>query len=125
MFAFEATLSGHIPAKKNAWKRSRWGGVYQSKKKEIDDLLWQMAEARNKLKKFNTIIGDAYLNCVIYDNDRCDTLGQLETIGDLLEAAGVVKNDRQIKQIIVNKHIVKKNFRTEIGVDGKMLNQKS
>lgn len=100
------TLLGEIPAKKNAWKKNRYGTIYQSKQKEINDLLWQI-----KTQKTNNEDVMMTKNCKIIveinGDNRKDLDGQITTICDLLQTSEVVKNDRQIKDIFASKRVGK------------------
>ena len=107
-------IQGEIVSKKNTWQRAKWGGIYQSKQKELDDIIWQLKSQKTNKEPLR---GDIYLSVVIHGSNRRDGLNELETLADCLQNAGVIFNDRQIKQVVFTKHIVKKNFRAGIWLE--------
>jgi len=97
-------LYGQLPAKKNAWKVGRYGRVYQSKQNQLDVFIMQILEQKG-IKVGLPYEGRCKLLVDLFQSDRCDLDGQLTTLCDLLQNAGIVKNDRQIKQITAQKFI--------------------
>ena len=91
------------------------GRIFQSKQKEIDALIWQL-KAINVPRYNFPITTPIKLFVSLYGDDRKDFLGQLETIGDILQDSGIIKNDRQIKNIVAKKE-VKRNHMVIIKVD--------
>lgn len=101
-------LTGEIPSHKNLWKRAKYGGMYMSKPEAFDNLLAQLIrQGEDMIKK------DCYVEVTIRGDNRKDTNNQFQTICDLLEKAGMIKNDRLIKEFKVKKIVTK----SDVGAD--------
>lgn len=101
----EFSLTGEMPSKKNAWKRAKDGRVFipADMKKEIDGFLWQIKSQRDAGEK--PIIGDVVIltdffmkNPAQRDGDNMHT-----TVLDMLQSAGIIENDKQVRVGRYNK----------------------
>ena len=95
-------LTGDIPAKKNLWKRGARGGMYISAdtKKQLDDFLYQL----KKFRPARPIESPCEVKMEIFTRTmRADGDGIMTTIFDLLQKAGVIKNDRWIVDFSVRR----------------------
>jgi len=99
------TLQQEIPSKKNTMGM-RGGRMYQSKPKELEKLAWNLKTQRVRMYD-PPMEGVVALHVHIKGNDRFDLVNQVGTICDLLQDAGIVKNDRAIKNIHATKEIGK------------------
>jgi len=108
------TLKGQLPAKKNAWKVGRYG-IYQSKSKEIDVFIFQLKEQVRQYPDL-PLLKDCKIEVVLHQSNRTDLDGQITTLCDILQTSGVVKNDRQIKNIVAQKIVDNKNPRVEVNI---------
>jgi len=108
------TLTGQLPAKKNAWRMGKYG-IYQSKQKEIDGFIFQLKVQAREYSSL-PLKGECSLNLSLWQSNRTDLDGQLTTVCDILENAGIVDNDRLIKHIIAEKVVDNKNPRIEIDI---------
>ena len=95
------TLDGEMPSKKNAWKGGR-GRVYlpADLNRELDAFLWQLKAVlvREKIRK--PIEAPAEIFVCFYTCDaKRDTDNMLTTLQDLLQKAGMVKNDNQFYKV--------------------------
>lgn len=84
-------LRGHVPGKKNAWKRSAKGGMHlpSSVRSEIDSLVLQ-ARAQWKREPLEA----AAISASFYVKDGARDLDNAYTcIQDVLVKAGVIRND--------------------------------
>ena len=109
----EFNLTGSIPSKKNSWRMGN-GRIFQSKQTEINALLLEL-KSQMSGSRLPLVENDCRLNLTIYGDNRNDLDNQVTTICDLLQKAGIVGNDRQIKQIEAQK-IIEKPHRAEIEV---------
>lgn len=97
-------IIGEIPSKKNTLRFTRYGKPYQAKHKEMDGLIMQLVVQKNKYDVL-PIIKQCKLEVVVSGSDRQDLNNTITTICDLLENAGIVKNDRLIKDIRATKFV--------------------
>lgn len=113
---YKFTLIGNIVSKKNTWKRSRWGGTYQSKQKEIDDLIMQL---KTQTRQYTTlpIKTQCRAEFTLWQSDRNDLDNQICTLLDILQTVGIVENDRLVKEIVAKKIVENKNQRCEITIN--------
>lgn len=109
-------LKGQLPAKKNSWRKNKYGFIYQSKQKEIDAFILQLKPQTRKYPylPFKCNVG---LFLGLWQSNRTDLDNQITTICDILQQVGIVENDRQIKQIIARKFIDNKHPRINIRVE--------
>ena len=113
---YKFTLIGQLPAKKNSWKMGKYG-IYQSKTKEIDGFILQL-KTQMVDRSALPLKGRCSLNLSLWQSDRTDLDGQITTLADILQTAGIVENDRQIKHIVAEKFIDNKNPRIEGCIKG-------
>lgn len=106
------SYAGDIPCKKNAQKISRYGGIYKDPKvRQFEkDVAWSFVN----YKKYK-IIGDFSISGTIAIADRKDLDGALASILDALQYAGIVENDRNLRQIkdLIKLRVVKKTGQKE------------
>ena len=110
-------ILGEIVPKKNRWKRGKYGQVYLEKDAQdnFDDIVRQLVPRPG-------LAGECRIWMIIYTKtNKADLDGQLTTIADALQTAGVIVNDRNIKKIEAEQIKVKKNPRAEIKIE--LLNQ--
>ena len=108
------TLIGKLPSKKNT---TRWGkhGFYNTKTIEMNNFVIQLMSQKIQYKHL-PLKNDCRLNLSVWGDNRNDLNNQLTTLCDILEEAGVVENDRQIKNITAKKYHDIKNPRCEITI---------
>jgi Holliday junction resolvase RusA-like endonuclease len=95
------TLEGDMPSKKNAWKSGR-GRVYlpAEMERELGGLLLQLNTVRTREKLREPITAPAELFVCFYTlEEKRDTDNMLTTLQDLLQKAGIVKNDNQFYKV--------------------------
>ena len=108
-------LIGKIPSKKNDLRRNKYGKYYHKEDKVLTALVLQL---KVQAKQYTNlpIKSDCRLILELWSDDRRDFNNEITTICDLLENAGIVKNDRQFKQIEAYKEIDNKRARCEIEI---------
>lgn len=106
------SYAGDIPCKKNAQKISRYGGIYKDPK--VRQFEKDIALSLSNYKKYK-IIGDFSISGTIAIADRKDLDGALASILDALQYAGIVENDRNLRQIkdLIKLRVVKKTGQKE------------
>ncbi len=124
MKKFSFTLDGTIPSKKNAWKRSRGGGVHIAAplRAQLDDLTYQLINIRNKSGLKSALDGALRIETVFYEDkvvvtiyvdaegykgQRSDLDNRYTTLQDLLQTARIITNDRQVYKYSVERKIKK------------------
>lgn len=105
-------ITTDIISHKNLWKRAKWGGLYNSQPEKYNDLLAQITKQRTK----PTIETNCRVNVIIRGDNRKDANNQFQTLCDILEKTGVVKNDRLIKEFYVKKIVTKESVGAEIEI---------
>jgi len=109
------TLVGHVPAKKNEWKRARGGGIYFDRhetRPEIDSLVLQArAQWRRDPADKPSIIATFYVR-----DGRGDLDNRYTTVQDVLVKAGVLQGDnvKHLPGPIGFRGVVSKEERTVI-----------
>ena len=109
------TLLGHVPAKKNEWKRAGRGGIYfdrDATKPEIDSLTLQ---ARKQWRRDPA--HEPSIMATFYVRDgRGDLDNKYTTVQDCLVKAGVLRSDnvKHLPGPIGFRGVVDKNERTVI-----------
>lgn len=91
-FSFE--LRGHVPSKKNQWRPRRGGGIVLDRKAraEIDPLLLQAAAIAHLWGLHH--LEHPRMRVTFYvTNQRSDRDNKLSTLMDILQRAGILKND--------------------------------
>ena len=85
------TIKGHVPSKKNLWKRRRGGGLYiaSADAKELESLLWQVKGQWSWGPLHRPSI---YARFFVLDG-RSDLDNKWTAVQDVLVAAGVLTND--------------------------------
>ena len=85
-------LTGPIPSKKNLWKRGTKGlYIPADTQKELEALLWQFKKYRPK----KPIEKQVTIKMAIYTKTMRQDAGNIsETVLDLLQKSGILKNDR-------------------------------
>lgn len=106
-------LIGQIPAKKNDLRRGRYGQFYHKEDKAMTALIMQLKVQKQQYTEL-PLKGRCSLELSVWGGDRKDLNNEMTTICDLLENAGIVENDRQIKHIVATKVVENKNPRCEI-----------
>lgn len=99
-------LKGKIPSKKNAWKPNGRGGMYLDKalRRELDGLTLQLIAIRNKNRLLKPMEGSIRIEVVFYEKGgRSDLDNVYTTLQDLLQSAGIIKNDRMVEDIIATR----------------------
>ncbi len=106
--SFSLTLYGVVPSKKNSWKRGRAGNVYipEQVAADINALVIQAKTQRHRLP-LASIAGSKLMvhaqfkaPAEIKDLDNMFT-----TILDVLQKAGVIKNDKLVRWFMVEERI--------------------
>ena len=107
-------LKGKLPSKKNT---ARWGNgrFYNSANKEMNDFILQLIEQKPQYTNL-PIKNDCRLILSVWCDNRNDLNNQLSTLCDIIEKAGIVENDRQIKDIVARKYQDIKNPRCELEI---------
>jgi Holliday junction resolvase RusA-like endonuclease len=85
-------INGHVPSKKNLWKRRRGGGMYLATKDAaaIEGLLWQVkSQWQNTGPLWKPRISATFF---VVDG-RSDLDNKWTAVQDVLVAAGVIAND--------------------------------
>jgi Holliday junction resolvase RusA-like endonuclease len=106
-------LQGQVPAKKNDLRRGRYGQFYHKEDKAMTALVLQLKVQKAQYTNL-PLKDECTLNLSVWGGDRKDLNNECTTICDLLENAGIVENDRQIKHIIATKVVDNKNPRVII-----------
>ena len=75
-----------------------------------------LALVKYKYKRRDTITGDVFCALSIFHSRDRDIDGSIKITLDLLEKAGLIVNDRQIKFLNVQMFKVKENTRIEIEI---------
>lgn len=96
---FTALLTGDMPSKKNAWKRTRTGSVYidSGMRSQLDDFLWQLRGAKRVVSV--PLRGPLSLSVTFTAGARKDLDNMTTTLMDLLQSAGIIENDRHITEL--------------------------
>lgn len=94
-FGSRLTLRGPVPAKKNDWKPSKSGGIYcdPATSAAIDGFIFQ---ARGEWRG-RPAVDPAIVHCTFYVRDYrgADGDNMQTTILDVLQKAGVIRNDNR------------------------------
>lgn len=98
-------LEGEMPSKKNSWSRNAQGQVYIPAKitGKINDFLWQLKSIRVQMKlwepwEFPVEVVTEFHGSVEKDLDNITT-----TLLDILQKAHIIKNDKQVRILHVEK----------------------
>ena len=110
-------LQGPLPAKKNTLMKGKYGW-YNKKTKALESFILQL-KAQKKVYTDLPIKVDCRTNLSVYGGNRQDLNNEIVSICDLLEKAGIVSNDRNIKHIEAHKYINRKNPHTIIIINPK------
>ncbi len=102
------TLHGHVPSKKNSYRRSADRTMYipEDIQKELDDFLWQLKGVRAHHRMSEPIIGNIEVSldfAMIVHPDTQDSDNMATTIFDLLQKGGIIENDKYIYRHHVSK----------------------
>ena len=99
------TLTGEIPSKKRAWRISRNGGMYLEKRiKDWNEAaMWEM-----KVQRVPVFTGPVSVRVTLYFKRERDLDNSVTTILDLIQEAGIIRNDREVVRILAEKHKVAK-----------------
>lgn len=97
-------IQGKMPSKKNNYliggKRLYLAPFVAS---FIEKATWEI-NSQMKLQEGKMFIEPVFLSVTFYCDNRSDTDGMLATVFDILQKAGVVKNDRLIQGVTAWKH---------------------
>lgn len=115
----ELVLTGVVPSKKNAWRRGNGGKVYLPAQVQADiDALIIQANAQRHQLDLKEIAGGRLSVAVIFfvprehkDLDNCFT-----TLLDVLQKAGIIENDKLVREFHVGERIVPGLARTKIAI---------
>lgn len=111
-------LKGHVPAKKNLWKRGRGGRVYLNREAQ-DQIDYLTLQAQQKWSGKQPLIHPDFSIQFYVRDQRGDRDNKQSTLMDVLQKAGVLLNDN-IKQcngkITLLPAVVDKNERTVINI---------
>lgn len=112
------TIQGAVPSKSNSYKltnRGKFASMYKAKGLKAYEKMFYLqvpAEARGvELKGLLKVFLSVY-----YTSNRLDLDNSAKIILDCMQDAKVMKNDRQVVELHMYKHIDKKNPRVEIEV---------
>lgn len=115
----DLTLTGLVPSKKNAWRRGNGSKVYlpAQVQADIDALVFQAKALRHRLN-IKEITGVRLSVVVVFhvprehkDLDNCFT-----TLLDVLQKAGIIENDKLVREFHVRECITKEEPKTEIAI---------
>jgi len=92
----EFTIYGEVPSKKNAWRHGK-DGVYlpKTQQKALDDLQLQMQVHKPR----KPLEGSLAVMIEIGGHTNKDLDNQVTTLLDLLQKAGIIKNDKDVEDI--------------------------
>lgn len=111
-------LKGHVPAKKNLWKRGRGGRVYLNREAQ-DQIDYLTLQAQQKWSGKQPLTHPNFTVQFYARDQRGDRDNKFSTVLDLLQKAGVLVNDN-IKQcngtMTLLPAVVDKNERTVIDI---------
>lgn len=98
-------LFGEMPSKKNSWKRSESGQVFipSGVQKEIDAFLWQIKGTKNRPREPMEGNLRVWLDFYVKSVARRDLDNMATTALDILQKAGVIKNDKDVVQLVCLK----------------------
>lgn len=102
------TLNGTVPSKKNAWRRGASGGVYLPGQIQADiDALVLLAKMERHKLDLSTLAG-AYIGVEAkfeVKRQNRDLDNAFTTLLDVLQKAGIIENDRLVRQFKVEDTI--------------------
>lgn len=115
----ELRLTGPVPSKKNSYRRRKQGGLFlpDQVRADIDALIIQAQSQKHK-QPLHLIKGASRLRLYlemraakpVQDLDNMHT-----TIQDVLQAAGVIENDRVIRAYIVEE-VIDEDLRMPVSI---------
>ena len=108
-------VSGIVPSKKNERVRSRHGHWYNTKQKEMDGIIFEM-RAQAVAYKNLPLDGELWYSIKLFGNDRGDLDNQVSTLLDCIQAAGIIKNDRNLKHCVRQDKYIKKPYKAHIWI---------
>ena len=112
-FTFEITQP--IPSKKNAIYFAK-GRAFSTTKKETDEIIKELVV--QKLNKYPRVkfplLKEITWEVQLRGPDRRDFNNELSTLGDCLQDAGIIRNDRLIKHYTICDKVVDKKSYCEI-----------
>lgn len=113
------SLTGEMPSKKNAWKRSITGRVYipEDIKVQVDDFLWQLKPIKMRYKLETPLHARLRLTVTFYTTKRRDLDNMVTTLQDILQVAGVISNDNLIFSVRADKEEVVTGPRMDVEID--------
>lgn len=111
------TVTGNLMSKSNSRIITKFGGRPRliKKPKAIDYVEGALYQLQEQLRGHQTILGPVRMDITIwYDSRRPDL--DVSLIQDILEKAGVYKNDRQVFEIHAAKKLDKENPRLQVTI---------
>lgn len=104
----EVKLPGEMPSKKNRWRMGE-NGMYIPKdvSKELEAFVWDLKSVRNAYRLAKPHEGEVLVSVTFFVKKDKDLDNMTTTLLDLLQAAGLIKNDMQVVGIEAAKRYVK------------------
>lgn len=105
-------LFGEVPSKKNSWALGN-GKIYTPNniKRWVKDSIWLLKPV---MRKHKMITEKCQLEAQFYIKHDKDIDNMLGSLMDLLQGAGLLKNDRLVVEVLAKKHKVKINPHVQV-----------
>jgi Holliday junction resolvase RusA-like endonuclease len=116
MTSWRAVITGNLVSKSNSRRLVHHGGIPRFVKSEAA-LAWTHSALQQLLGKKppKPIEGDVWLDAAVYYSSRRPDL-DVSLLQDVLQAAGIIKNDRQIVRLTADKLVDPANPRVLVAV---------
>ena len=88
-------ILGYIPSKKNETRRGKYGNWYNTKQKDINDIILQLKSQKKEPTITEDISVEYDIQCRYRRQDRSNIIA---TCDDALAKAKIIENDKQIIQ---------------------------
>lgn len=110
----EFTIAGAVPSKKNNYRIGK-GKLYspQEVTDYADSFCWQF---KQKYKRHKPISDELVLDVDFYYHHDKDLDNMLNTVMDAMQFSGVIKNDKNIVEILARKHRLKKTQQARVDI---------